>query len=136
MTEFELVYLFNETVNSLQTSFMNYVAVLFAFLIGAYLVADKLETRIVVVVIALFTVVTLQQATPIFGHGYDVAAIATQVAMDASDASSAIRWHSAAQPWGTGIIPTFRFGTMVILVLSYIGAIIFFFQQRHAGRAQ
>ena len=47
MSDYELVYLFVEHNNALQTSLMNYVAVLFGFLIAGYLVASKLESRMV-----------------------------------------------------------------------------------------
>ncbi len=48
MSDYELVTLFYVVVDSLQTSFMNYVAVLFAFLIAAYMIADKLKAKLLI----------------------------------------------------------------------------------------
>ncbi len=43
MSDYELITLFYVVVDSLQTSVMNYVAVLFAFLI-----ADKLQAKLLI----------------------------------------------------------------------------------------
>ncbi len=48
MSDYELITLFYVFVDSLQTSVMNYVAVLFAFLIAAYLIADKLQAKLLI----------------------------------------------------------------------------------------
>jgi hypothetical protein len=133
MSDYELVSFFVANVEGLQTSMMNYVAVLFAFLIAAYLIADKLESSMVAVAIGLFTLVTLQQASPIIGFGHDAAALAVQIATRAAEDPSSVGWHGAATPLGSTGTPILRFSTIVVLVLSYIGALIFFFHQRHLG---
>ena len=69
MSDYELIQLFYEILNGLQTALMNYVAVLFAFLIAAYLIADKLESRMAFIIVALFTLVALPQLTNVFGYG-------------------------------------------------------------------
>ena len=78
MTDYELVYIFTENLNSLQSAFMNYVAVLFAFLIAAYLIADKLKSSMVFIVVGLFTLMALQQVAPVFGYGSTVAELGSQ----------------------------------------------------------
>ena len=75
MADYELVYFLYEDINSLQTTVINFVAVLFAFLIAAYLAADKLESTMVFIVVALFTLVTVQQSVNAVGvlglsHGW------------------------------------------------------------------
>ena len=64
-----MVSLFVETVEALQSAFTNYVAVLSGFLIAGYLIDDKLESRMVVIVITLFTLVVLQQGNIVVGLG-------------------------------------------------------------------
>ena len=61
MSDFELVYMFTEDVNSLETAFMNFIAMLTAFLVAGYLVADKLKPNMVFIVVTLFTLAVLQQ---------------------------------------------------------------------------
>ena len=137
MTDYELISLFTEYLAALQTAFMNYVAVLFAFLIAAYLIADKLESRMVVVVVALFTLVTLQQAAPVIGAGYDCAALGSQIVERAAADPAGIGWIGAATSLSDAVgIPLVRFGSIAVVILSYIGGLIFFFHQRHVGRAQ
>ncbi len=136
MSDYELVDLFTEQLNTLQSSFMDYVAVLFAFLIAAYLVAAKLESRMVTVIVVLFTVVALQHVLPILASGSDFAGVAGQIALRATNDSSSVNWHGAAMPWGPVAISITRYSAVVALIVSYIGGLIFFFHQRRVGRAQ
>ena len=137
MTDYELITFFYGAINSLQTAVMNYVAVLFAFLIAAYLIAEKLEARMVVVVVALFTLVTLQQVSPVIGFGHDCTALASQIVERAAADPAGIGWIGAATPFLSDVgVPVVQFGSIIVVILSYIGALIFFFHQRHAGRAQ
>ncbi len=48
MSDYELITLFYVVVDSLQTSVLNYAAVLFAFLIAADLIADKLQAKLLI----------------------------------------------------------------------------------------
>ncbi len=77
MTDYELINLFQLHLVNLQTAVMNYVAVLFAFLIAAYLAADKFESSMVFIIVGLFTLIVLQQAGPIIGTSHDWEVIGT-----------------------------------------------------------
>ena len=137
MSDYELITFFYEAVNSLQTAVMNYVAVLFAFLIAAYLISDKLESRMVAFIVALFTLVTLQQVTPVIGFGHDCASLVSQIVERAAADPSSLGWHGAATSLSDAIArPVLRFTPAAVVVFSYIGGLIFFFHQRHMGRAQ
>ena len=136
MSDYELVNLFQLHLINVQTEVMNYVALLFAFLIAAYLIADKLESSMVFIVLGLFTLVVLQQAGPVLGTGHDFAAIAGQIAARAAEEPSGVGWHGAATPWGLTAVSITRFSAGAVLFVSYIGGVIFFFHQRHVGRAQ
>ena len=136
MSDYEVLDLFYVIIEALQASVMNYVAVLFAFLIASYLIADKLESSMVFVVVGLFTVVVFQQASPIIGFGNDMAGIGNLIGMRAAVDSSTLSWHGAAQPWGSAAIYTLQYAAIAVLFCSYIGALVFFFHQRHVGRAR
>ena len=75
MSDYELIDLFFQDISGLQTVVMNFVAVLFAFLIAGYLIADKLDSSIVFIVVMLFTLVTLQQTLITIGLGHDFAGL-------------------------------------------------------------
>ena len=136
MSDYELVSLFAEYNGQLQTTLMNYVAVLFAFLIAGYLAADNLELRMVSIIVGLFTLVALPQVINAMGFGHDVAALASQIAVRAAEGSSDVGWHGTTTWLGSTGVPVFRATTIIVIVPSYIGALIFFFHQRHVGRAQ
>ena len=132
-----MVSLFVETVEALQSAFTNYVAVLSGFLIAGYLIDDKLESRMVVIVITLFTLVVLQQGNIVIGLGHDSASLLGQISTQASDASSNLGWHGGSTELGSGIGRIIlRFSALAVLIFSYIGGLIFFFHQRHIGRVE
>ncbi len=135
MSEYELANLFNEQLRLQQSLFMNYVTVLFAFLIAAYLAADKLKPSMVIIIVGLFTVMTFQMVPATFGAGHDFASVATKIALRATDGQADMSWHGAATPWGAGAINIVRFGSFAMLIISYLAGLIFFFHQRHVGRA-
>ena len=60
MTEFELLSMFNEYETIMQNSFMNFVTILFAFLIASFFVAARLNKRMSLVVVSVFTLASLQ----------------------------------------------------------------------------
>ena len=137
MTDYEMVSLFVETNEALQSAFTNYVAVLSAFLIAGYLIADKLETRMVAIVITLFTMVVLQQGNVVIGFGHDSASLLGQISAQATEPSSSIGWHGGATELGAGLgAVIMRFSGVAVLIISYIGGLIFFFHQRRVGRAE
>ena len=55
MSDYELVSLFNEHITIVFTVFMGHCSLIFAFLIASFLVAHRLRTSMVAVVILLFT---------------------------------------------------------------------------------
>ena len=135
MTDYETVSLFLATLETLQSAFTNYVAVLSGFLIAGYLIADKLESRMVVIVITLFTLVVLQQGNTLTGLGYDAASLLGEISAQASEASSSLGWHGGATELGSGIGRIIlRFSAIAVLIISYVGGLILFFHQRRVGR--
>ena len=135
-SDYQLISLFLEYSLAVNAVFTGYVAVLFAFLIAAYLVAAKLEPAMVFIIVGLFTLVVLQAATPIIGMGSELTGLAGEIAALATHESSSVGRHAMARPWGLVAISTYRFTSITAVALSYIGALIFFFHQRHVGRAQ
>jgi hypothetical protein len=137
MTDYEMVSLFVETLEALQSAFTNYVAVLSGFLIAGYLIADKLEARMVGIVVTLFTLVVLQQGNIVVGLGHDSASLLGEISAQASDASSNLGWHGGATELGSGIGRVIlQFSALAVLILSYVGALFFFFHQRRVGRVE
>ena len=133
MSDYELIDLLYQNISVLQTVIMNFVAVLFAFLIAGYLVADKLGSRIVLIIVALFTIVALQQALATIGVAHDFVGLIGLLADRASQDSSNLGWHSSTLSIKGVGQPVLHYGPTIVIIFSYIGGLIFFFHQRHLG---
>ncbi len=127
MTDHEILSLFNEMAANTQGAFMNFVAILSAFLIAGYLAAHRLSKTMTVILTVLFSVVAVQEGLTVLFHWGDQ--IGLMVDMRSRETLS---WRGASRggPW-LGAIFNSTFGFTVIG--GYIGALIFFFHQRRVG---
>jgi hypothetical protein len=116
-------------VNTTWTIFATYVSIVFAFLITSYLVADKLVARIVWVVIALYTLVSLWALWGLNRTSVSLAASMAEIKRMVQEADSSLGW------WPPASTPDFAISAIpavitAIAVLAYIGSVVFFFHQR------
>lgn len=124
MTDFEILSLFSEFAVNTQDTFVNYVGVLSAFIVAAYLVADKLSRTMVVAIIGLFSLVALQQGTALLLHWGDQVGLLGEIR-----GREALGWHGAnrVSPSVGLIFYTTYFATVFG---GYVGALVFFFDRR------
>ena len=127
MTDFELISLFNEYENLTQYSFMNFVTIIFAFLIASFFVAAKLNKPMTAVVIVVFTFASLQQGLSVFLQFGDQSALVPEIL-----SRDSLQWHGANRVGEIAVefFAVIYFGT---IFFGYIGTLIFFFHQRHQG---
>jgi hypothetical protein len=124
MTDYEMVSLFNEYETILQSTFINFVTIVFAFLIASYFAADKLSKSMMLVVLAVFTFACLQEGVTFFLFYNEQSALASLF-----PARESLGWHGASY-LGEG---TFNFLWAIYfstIVVGYFGALIFFVHQR------
>ena len=126
MTEFNFHILFIEYVANAHNVFMNIVSLLSGFLVVGYLVAHKLNALLSRVVVSIFSGATILLIVNLFFSWMDISAIASKIQKFGGD------WHLANKSGGNvpllmGII----FSTAS--VLGYVGALIFFFNQKKLG---
>lgn len=129
MTDSELLSAFMAAVETLWLIFSTYVSIVFAFLVVSYLVANKLQTSLAAIVVALYTLVALWSSWALSRGSMSVTAVASQMKARAGDGTSAIGWHPAANTPDilmSAIPPLIT----LIAVLTYIGSIFFFYIQR------
>ena len=126
MTDFELVTAFNDMATNTQSIFMNYVAILFAYLVAAYLTAHKLSKVMTIAVTALFTIVTFQETFTLLFTWKDQVGL-----MRAFQARATLNWHGASSGgiW-VGTLFYLLFG--VTTMGGYVGALVFFFLRRRS----
>jgi hypothetical protein len=128
MTDYNLVSLFHTSVSLLNQSLMDYVSILFAFLIAGFFIADKLKLPMVVVVIVLFTIIEANLLPNMYFLEHDMKILGAQLALRVTNGDFALPGLVMTQKGGN------YFLTQVIVTIgSYIGAIIFFFHQRRVG---
>ena len=127
MTDYEILSLFNEMAANTQGAFMNFVAILSAFLIAGYLAAHRLSKTMTVILTVLFSVVAVQEGLTVLFHWGDQVGLLADIRSRA-----ALSWHGASRGGPSlGIFFNITFGFTVIG--GYIGGLIFFFHQRRVG---
>ncbi len=130
MTAYEILSLANEYENALISTLMGYASIVSAFLVAAYLVADKLNRSMTILLLALYGVFAFQ----ISAHGItkmldlaNVAHVAAQMAQDPNLNSVALYMLNS------GAVNVYPYGVFVyafIYVVSFAGSIAFFFTMR------
>jgi len=126
MTDYEILSLFGEFATNTQDTFVNYVSILFAFIIASYLVADRLTKTMVVVLIGLFSMVAIQQGTALLLHWNDQLGLLAEIR-----GRDELDWHGANRaPAWFGLV---FYATYFVTVFGgYIGSLVFFFDRRRA----
>jgi len=131
MSDAELAMLFTEYFGLMQAHYINYISILFAFLAASYLVADKLNVWLIVVVIGLFTIYSLDAITALYYLNMDVAEIQRLMHERVRDGSIELAFHGAAkESFNLDAIDNNIMARMLVSIFGFLGSIAFFFIQR------
>jgi len=131
MTDYELAILFTETFALFQDQYMNYVTVLFAFLIAAFLVADKLKPVMAFTVVALFTAFAVDSMIVIAAFSTDISTLQQLMHERVLNGSVELTFNSGAgENYSPGILNIMTISRVLVVFGGYIGAMGFFFYQR------
>jgi len=126
MTDFELIYLFNELFNTMYARLNDFMVGLFAMLVASYFVAAKLSRTMARLVAGLYTLFSMATIVPTIGASNRMVLAAQQVKLVAIQSGSDLAPLISIMPtWGS-VMPTM----LVLLVAAYAGAMVFFFQAR------
>ena len=132
MTDYELVSVFQENLNLIFTILMSYVSIVSAFLVVGYLVAAKLKPSMVGIITGLFTLISFTMIFVMNRVAQTFVAVGNEMRKVTNDGASSLGWHNItheAEFLSGGIM----FAFTSILILTYFGALIFFFHQRREG---
>ncbi len=132
MTDYEMIYIFQENLNLIFTVLMSYVSIVSAFLVVGHLISAKLNVAMVSVVTGLFTLVSITMTFLMNRLTTTFIGIGGEMRKSVDEGTSSLGWHNITYE------PEFLAqGAMValtsLLILTYVGAIIFFFHQRRVG---
>ena len=134
MTPYEVLYLMNEfemmTINIL----LGYASILFAFLVAGFLIANRLNRAMVIILVFLYTMFSFWMALGGITKFYDLAALA--VLAQETLTLAELPQLPMSEPVSER---TYRRGAvfaMVIYGVSYLGSLIFFFAMRKRPYAE
>ena len=135
MSDFEMFMAVTEAWNTVFSMFTVYLSVTFAFLVTGYLIAAQLKAGVVSIVVALYTAAVAMSGLCIERYIHNAVGIAGELRSAVLAGKSSLGWvgHATEPVW---IAPAVYFIFLALLIMSYLGALVFFFHQRHVGRAQ
>ncbi len=129
MTDHELITIFIEFVNTTWAIFGTYVSIVFAFIVASYLAARRLTTKVVSLVITLYTLVAAWSVWGISMNASSISATVGEMKRRLLDESSSLGWLPIL---GTPdyMLPVIPILITCLAAVVYIGSIVFFFYQR------
>lgn len=130
MTEYEVVSALTDTLDLLWTIFATYVSIVFAFLVTSYLVASKLASGIVWLVLTLYTVVSGWAIFGLSRTSSTVVGLASEIKRMALEPGSTLGWHTVVSTPDLAF-SLISFVSTSVGIIAYVGSIVFFFYQRH-----
>ena len=130
MSEYEMADLFLNYAELLQSIVERFIALLFAFLIAAYLVSAKLQKPIVLIVLVLYSYMALQYAFFYFNVALDQVALAHQLSEVRAQPDSNLGWLEVS---GTALGRLY-YSQTTAMVLGYLASVAFFFYTRRHPR--
>ncbi len=129
MTDFELLSVFIEFINTTWTIFATYVSIVFAFLVAGYLVANALSAKIVSLVVTLYSLVAFWSVWALNRNVTAISATSRKMKEGILSGESSLDWFPMA------LAPEYLYVALPVLVtliavVAYAGSIFFFFYQR------
>ena len=135
MSDFELFMAVNDNWSAVYGVFTIFLSVTFAFLVAGYFIAAELQPGMASVVVALYTMAATVTGLGVERHVTNAIGLAAEVRNAVLGGQSTLGWHSHANE-AAFTVQGVHLVYVVLLIITYIGALIFFFHQRHVGRAQ
>ena len=132
MTDFELIMLFNETFDFLISSFTTYLSIVFAFLVASLVLGKRLNRLLASIAVSLFSVASLLFCLLCFAVSRNLGELAEVIKNAVRAGQSELSWvgfvaQDAPIGRGTAVIA-------VLMFLSYVACILFFFYQRRSAQ--
>ena len=131
MNDHDLITLFHTSVELSNQTLMDYISVLFAFLVAGYFIADKLKLPMIILLIILFTVIEIRLITNMYFLSNDMDILSAKMAILVENGDFGLPGLVMATPGDNYFL-----SQVIVTIGSYIGALIFFFHQRSVGLAK
>ncbi len=129
MSPYEQAHLFKEMVDSGGDNAMNYISVLFAFLVAGYLIGPHLNRVMTGIIVGLFTLFAGLMILTVNRTVAGIAAFAGEMRRMAGEDGGTMAWHPVVyEPFN--VTEIFLPVLTALLFASYIAALVFFFASR------
>ena len=132
MTDYEMLSGLTELINTLWTIFTVYVSIVFAVLVAGYIAAAKLTSRMVSLIITLYTLVALWALLGLNRTSLTITALTAEIQRAVLEEGSSLGWHPVTTT-PDFVFVALPFGISVLAIVAYVGSIIFFLHQRRSG---
>lgn len=132
MTDLDLISLYHESVTLQNDILTSYIYVVFAFLVASYMVAHKLKSLMVILVIAVFTSISVFFLLELYFLRMDMLVLSSEMALRVSNNEFSLPGLGMTLPDDS--LNIFEFSKHFSTIGSYFGALIFFFYQRSHKR--
>jgi len=126
MSEYELVDTFYTIAGLSDQIIGSFITLLFAFLVASYLASSRLDRRMVVVVIALYSFMTLRYVALFYNVAGDIVTLAETMNALRLKPDTSLGWLEI----GGGMSMMLN-GTTIAMFLSFLASVYFFFYTRH-----
>ena len=133
MSDYESLALVYSQISIILTELTIFISIVFSFLVVGYLVAHKLTRSMAAVLVTLFTMVVILSTAIFLRTSTGLLAFVAHLREAVAAGTSGLGWHPLMTSSG-GSLTTLNYLTPSLFVLTYIGALVFFFQQRRAAR--
>lgn len=133
MTEFEMAYLLTDMQSAMANEFAILFSLLFGFLGASYVAAHRLSRMMLSVAIPSYTLLYFLVGGLLKALSVSFFGLISQ--MHAFSASGkGLLWHASATAAPAFWIPVVPYVVPTILLLTYVGSLVFFFQCRRVNR--
>ena len=130
MSEFELAETCYTIASLLNQIIGSFVTLLFAFLVASYLASSKLDRRMVIIIIALYSYMAIRYTFLYLNVSGDMVALADRIGVVQQSEGSALDWLVI----GPGSA-AMHYTQTAAMFFCFLASLVFFFFTRHrAGR--
>ena len=126
MTDFDLIYLFNEFFNTTFARLNDFMAGLFAMLVAAYFIAGRLTRTMAGLVVTLYSLFSMATIVPAIAATDRMTLAALQIRAASEVEGSELSQLISILPTREFIVPFM----LVMMIAAYVSSVIFFYQMR------
>ena len=135
MTDFEMLSMFNQYIVSTAGMLMCFVGIVFGFLLVSHWIGDRIKSVMVGLMVALYTMAS--GFLILLVNRYSIASnnLANEIKTAVAAGGSPMGWHPVVREPESTFIGT-TVSVTVLMLLTYVGGLAFFFYERRLGQLQ